>query len=280
MGAIGPRRGREPAAAARATRRIAAPRRDGRRRKRSRLVDIFEAEAHRCASTADLRRLLEDVTRELGFRYFALLHHASLRSNSAPLVRIDNYPSGWEHELVSRDLVADDPVHHASVRTNIGFAWTSLGALLPLNPRQHRILRESGRFGIGEGFTVPANVPGEPSGSCSFATRRGRRLPAKRLLCAELIGAHAFEAARRIHDYPSQSPPAHLSPRQLECLRLIAAGKTDWEIAQILDLSIETAHQYVKSARAAYDVVSRTQLVVHGLRDAWISFDDAIPPSG
>ena len=127
---------------------------------------------------------------------------------------------------------------------------------------------------------MPANVPGEPSGSCSFAVRAGRGLPRNRLLCAELIGAHAFRAARRIHDYPGRSLHPHLSRRELECLRLVAAGKTDWEIAAILGLSVETAHHYVKSARAAYDVVSRTQLVVYGLRDAWISFEDAIPPDG
>jgi LuxR family quorum-sensing system transcriptional regulator CciR len=63
-------------------------------------------------------------------------------------------------------------------------------------------------------------------------------------------------------------------------LRLVALGKTDWEIATILSLSPETARQYVKRARAAYDVVSRTQLVVYGLRDAWITFEDAIPAKG
>jgi LuxR family quorum-sensing system transcriptional regulator CciR len=63
-------------------------------------------------------------------------------------------------------------------------------------------------------------------------------------------------------------------------LRLVALGKTDWEIAKILGLSLHTARQYVKSARAAYDTVSRTQLVAYGLRDAWISFEDAIPPNG
>jgi LuxR family quorum-sensing system transcriptional regulator CciR len=250
-----------------------------RSRKRSRLVDRFEGEANRCRTDADLRRLLGDATRELGFDYFALLHHASLRFATSPFVRIDNYPERWEQELVGKGLVEHDPVHHASVRTNIGFAWSRLGELLRLSGRQRGILERSGRFGIGEGFTVPANVPGEPSGSCSFAVRRGRRLPAGRLLCAELVGAHAFEAARRIHGYPAHGAPPRLSRRELECLRLIAAGKTDWEIATILGLSPETAHQYVKRARAAYDVVSRAQLVVYALRDAWISFDDAIPPN-
>jgi LuxR family quorum-sensing system transcriptional regulator CciR len=244
------------------------------------LVDAFAAEARRCRTDGDLRRLLDDVTRELGFRYFALLHHASLRWGAAPTIRIDNYPGDWEQELIARDLVADDPVHHASVRTNVGFQWSELGRLLPLSRRQHRILRSSRGFGLGEGFTIPANVPGEPSGSCSFATRAGQRLPEHRLLCAELIGAHAFGAARRIHDYPARASHPHLSRRELECLRWVAAGKTDWEIAAILGLSPETAHQYVKHARGVYDVVSRTQLVVCGLRDALISFDDAIPPSG
>jgi LuxR family quorum-sensing system transcriptional regulator CciR len=72
-------------------------------------------------------------------------------------------------------------------------------------------------------------------------------------------------------------PRPRLSRREVECLRLVALGKTDWEIAVILGLSTETARQYVKRARAAYDTVSRTQLVVFGLRDAWISFEDVAP---
>jgi LuxR family quorum-sensing system transcriptional regulator CciR len=174
----------------------------------------------------------------------------------------------------------DDPVHLASARTNIGFAWAELDRLITLANHHRHILRRSGRFGLGEGFTVPANVPGEPCGSCSFAMRRGLDLPLQRLMCAELIGAHAFRAARRIHDYPAAGVHPQLSPRERQVLHLLAAGKTDWEIGKILGISVETAHQYVKRARSAYDVVSRTQLVVHGLRDAWISFDDAIPPNG
>src|SRR3954462_9889898 len=127
-------------------------------------------------------------------------------------------------------------------------------------------------------MTVPVNVPGEPGGSCSVAVRRGAELPRQRLQCAELIGVHAFAAARRLLGRPRLSSAPHLSGRELQCLRLVAAGKTDMEIAIILGISSETARQYVKRARAAYDVVSRTQLVVLGLRDDRISFDEAIDP--
>jgi LuxR family quorum-sensing system transcriptional regulator CciR len=246
----------------------------------SRLIDQFDQKAATCLCDADLRALLDDMARELGFRFFALLHHASLSRGSGRLVRIDNYPEGWEEELIASGLASDDPVHLASTRVATGFCWEKLGKFLPLSRNHREILARSRRHGIGAGFTVPANVPGEPSGSCSFAVRLGRELPRRRLLCAEQIGAHAFETARRIHHYPEAREHPRLSRRQLQCLRLVARGKTDWEIATILGIGVETVHLYVKRARAAYDVVSRTQLVVQTLLDGTISFDDAIPPDG
>lgn len=224
--------------------------------------------------------MLEEATRELGFHYFALLHHASLASPRPGLIRIDTYPEGWERELAAHGLIGADPVHLACARTNIGFAWFELPGLVAIDAKGREIFERSRCFDIGEGFTVPVNVPGEPAGSCSFAMRAGAELPAERLLCAEQIGAHAFRAARRLHDYPASARCPHLSRRERQCVRLLAAGKTDWEIAAILGISVETCHQYVKRARAAYDVVSRAQLVACVLRDAVVSYDEAIPPNG
>jgi len=244
----------------------------------SRLIDYFEAKAALCTSALELKALLDDTSRELGFDHFALLHHKSLVRHGSCLIRIDNYPSGWEDEMRSHGLIGHDPVHHASARTNVGFAWHELPGLVTVAGRERELLALARRFGIGDGFTVPANVPGEPAGSCSFAVRTGGRLPLGRLLCAEQVGAHAFRIARALHDYPRIARPPRLSRRELQCVRLLASGKSDWEIAAILGISVETAHQYVKRARAAYDVVSRAQLVACGLRDALVSFDDAVPP--
>ena len=219
-----------------------------------------------------------DITKELGFRNFALLDHSSLSANQSGLVRLDNYPQEWVEELLVKDLASDDPVHLASRRTNSGFGWSELSSLIRLEPRHKAILQRSRHYGIGSGFTVPANVPGEPSASCSFALP-GAELPLERLRCIELVGAHALRAARRLRPVAPRPQRPRLSRRELQCLRLIALGKTDWEISRILGLSIETAHQYVKRARAAYGSPSRAQLVAYGLRDQWISFEDAIPPN-
>jgi LuxR family transcriptional regulator, quorum-sensing system regulator CciR len=240
-----------------------------------RLSDHFAEAARSCGDLRLLGPLVEDAARELGFDHYALLDHASLSPPNGRLLRIDNYPDDWVEEMVASGYARDDPVHLASRRTNAAFSWCDLGALIRIGPRHDRILDRARHHGLVRGLTVPANVPGEPSASCSFAVRGKRAMPSARLRCAELIGVHALCAARRLR--PAIARP-HLSRRETDCLKLVALGKTDWEIARILGLSLHTARQYVKRARAAYDTVSRTQLVVYGLRDAWISFEEAIPP--
>jgi DNA-binding CsgD family transcriptional regulator len=244
------------------------------------LVAQFDQAAVACSSWPELCHLVDAAVRDLGFEYCALLHHASLSGPGAGLIRFDTYPAGWSREIEAQGLASDDPVHLASARTHLGFRWDAIDRLVPLTSRHRDILARGARYGIGGGFTVPANVPGEPTGSISLAVRRGRTVPARHLPLAELIGAHAFGAARRMHGYPAGGSRPHLSRREVQCLRLVAAGKTDWEIGRVLGITEATARQYVKRARSAYDVVGRAQLVVHGLRDGWIGFGDAIPPSG
>jgi len=240
-----------------------------------RFSDRFAEAAQSCTDLLRLSDLLKDATHELGFHFYALLDHSSLSGRGAEVLRIDNYPEEWATEILSLGYGAHDPVHLASRRTNIAFAWSELGRLIKLDRRHSLILARSRHFGLGPGLTMPANVPGEPSASCSFAVRAGCELPSGPLHGAALIGAHALCAARRLR--PRAERP-HLSRREIQCLRLVALGKTDWEIARILGLSPHTASQYVKRARAAYDTISRTQAVVSALRDGWIDFDDSIPP--
>ena len=52
-----------------------------------------------------------------------------------------------------------------------------------------------------------------------------------------------------------------LSPRQIECLRLAAAGQTSLEIAATLGLSSRTVDQYVGEACERLKVRNRVQAV-------------------
>ena len=231
--------------------------------------DLRAAEAE-----CDLRFLLAEISAELGFAHFALAHHVDLRPGSREAIRIHNYPDEWAQYHDEQHLGRSDPVHRACQLTAVGFTWSELPRMMRLTPRDLSVLSAAATQGIGDGFTVPAHVPGELNGSCSFATAPGVRLPADKLAMAQLVGAFAFEAARRLtrvrHGFESISP--HVSNRERECLVWIARGKSDSEIATILGISPETVHQYVKHVRATYDVVSRSQLVARALFAGTISF--------
>lgn len=54
-------------------------------------------------------------------------------------------------------------------------------------------------------------------------------------------------------------PMAKLSPREAECLELVATGKADSEIGPILGISPHTAHEYIGSALNKLGAVSRAQ---------------------
>lgn len=233
-----------------------------------------------CAAVSDqssedaLWELLAEMTRRMGFRHFALVHHVDLHAQGSAVHLVD-YPARWVEAFQARRLYASDPIHRASHRTTIGFAWSDLASLIPLTAADRTILAEAREAGLGEGFTVRAHVPGEANGSCSFAMAASKEIDREQLPLVQLVGCFAFEAGRRLarRNLPPSDRPL-LTDRQAECVALVGRGKTDWEISQILGIGQETVIQHVKDARDRYGVTKRTLLAIRALFDGQISFAD------
>ena len=226
-----------------------------------------------------LSRLVGDFARDIGFDYFSLFQHDRRRTRDQNHILITNYPESWVERSRSLRYYADDPVFTAGSRTSVGFLISNVPKMLELTQRQKRTLDESRKAGLGDGYSVPAHIPGEAAGLCTFIVKTGRALPTGRLPMAQLAGAFAYEAGRRIRT--AQEPVAlqtrvALTERQLECILLIARGKSDWEIATILGLKEETVTEHVNEARRRYGVGRRAQLVVRALIDAHITLQDAV----
>lgn len=71
-------------------------------------------------------------------------------------------------------------------------------------------------------------------------------------------------------DEDTQSIYSPLSPRELQVLELIAAGRTNKEIAVQLDISNQTVKNHVSSILRKLAVNDRTQAVVYAMRRGWI----------
>jgi DNA-binding NarL/FixJ family response regulator len=79
-------------------------------------------------------------------------------------------------------------------------------------------------------------------------------------------------------DEDTQSIYSPLSPRELQVLELVAAGRTNKEIALQLDISNQTVKNHVSSILRKLAVNDRTQAVVYAMRRGWIKV--ALPGEG
>jgi LuxR family quorum-sensing system transcriptional regulator CciR len=226
-----------------------------------------------------LEERLIRMTRDLGFDHFALGHHVDLRASAEDALRLSNYQSEWIERALTERYYANDPIHRASTRTATGFLWSDVAKLIHLTRRDREILKAARGYGLSEGFTVPVHVPGEYRGTCSFGASSFERLVLNALPLATMISSYAFEAGRRIlrdqRQMPSQSDAVPiLTDRQHDALVLVARGKADSEIAQLLGISPATAHEHVENIRRAYGNAQRPYLVVRALFDGQISYGE------
>ena len=101
-------------------------------------------------------------------------------------------------------------------------------------------------------------------------------MPHHGLPLAQLVGAFAFEGARRVWSVrkSDQSPQPSLTDRQRDCVLWAARGKGDWEISRILCVSEETVARHIRDACERYCVNKRTSLIIRTLFDGTLTFGD------
>lgn len=224
-----------------------------------------------------LNDALAQICDHMGIRYFALSHHVDF--TSAPrAVRIHNYPDGWEEWYDANRLSLSDPIHRASHYTAHGFYWRDVPHLIPLSRNDHQLLKRGRRVGLGDGVTVPAHVPGEAKGSCTFVAALGTPLPDNALPWAQIVGLFAFEGARRIARRRPGLPLPRVSERQRQCIALAGRGFSNRRIARHLGVGEQTVMEHLREARARLGVGTRTELVINLLVDGELCLDDVVLP--
>ncbi len=93
----------------------------------------------------------------------------------------------------------------------------------------------------------------------------GRALPLEQALAEATIELDTA-AAPATSPGAKTSTAAGLTPREVEVLRLLAAGKTDREIGETLFVSRRTAATHVRNVLAKLDVGSRSAAAAHAVR--------------
>jgi DNA-binding NarL/FixJ family response regulator len=87
--------------------------------------------------------------------------------------------------------------------------------------------------------------------------------------------AVAAVVVRHLAEKEPPEEPAHpLTDRELEVLRAAAQGLTNYDIAQQLTISVRTVEAHLTHVYNKLGVSSRTEAVVHAMRQGWIPPED------
>lgn len=235
-------------------------------------IDLFD-------SHDTLVDTLSSICHQAGFTYFAISHHGDFADAGPNLIRMHNYPSEFAAYHDAQGLGLRDPVHRMSQLRGCGFLWYALPGLLPnFGSADERVLARARRSGIGEGYTKPFHVPGERSGSCSFAVSPGLTFPRHQIPLAEALGSFTFEAARTLSNRSRHTAlrSGWLTERERQIVMWLGHGKELKEIARILRISPNTVNDHLKHARARYGVHKSSLLVVCALLTGSITYSELL----
>lgn len=216
-----------------------------------------------CADMASLAGFYAEAIAPFGFTNSVISAYLPTDKGPAPHLYFANTPEAWARDYLKHGMQSVDSVISESRLRIAPFTWSELRVDVPL-PREEIPLRQMvTEWGLRDGFVVPIHGPGGYLGVASLvSTRELPPLASELRAWLHVVSLLTHERCRTLEGRnPRYQPIEPLTTRERDCLRWVGAGKSDWEIGRILDISPSTVKFHVERARRKLGVHSRAQAV-------------------
>jgi DNA-binding CsgD family transcriptional regulator len=212
-------------------------------------------------------RISLGFAKNIGFKFFAFSTTYQIKTDHFNTVQLNNYPTDWNIEYEQKKFSAIDPVVAHCNHSRLPVLWTE--ELFSKTPWLWDALEKQG---LQHGWSQ--SVHDEDSGVCSILSLARSHCPITAYELYENLGFSVF-IGRHLHALIAQTLPRksakpavpHLSPREIDVLKLAADGKTAYESARILNLSARTVNFHVQSAILKLGVNNKISAVIAASKD-------------
>jgi LuxR family transcriptional regulator, quorum-sensing system regulator BjaR1 len=223
-----------------------------------------------CRSFDDVTSTFSKACGFLGAKAFIICDIPAHAPPGRNEVYASGWDSAWEDRYASKNYGRWDPVPNHVYRTVNPFYWHEVGQSERKDSTGYHIMNEARyEFGMEDGYCIPIHGLHGTAGLVSVASDlQNWKLGEREDAILHLIGIYAFEAVRKLRqglNSPGGGGPK-LSPRELECTRWLAEGKTTWEMAKIMGIAQETVREYIKSASRKMETCTQAHLVARAHR--------------
>ncbi|WJF91902.1 LuxR family transcriptional regulator [Paraburkholderia bonniea] len=192
----------------------------------------------------------------------AILPRPGLRLEDA-FVRT-TYSASWRQAYIKQGLAHIDPtVQHCATKSSPLIWSPTVFSTLP----QQSMYEEARAHGLRAGITLPIHGPKQEAGMLCFVSDSNpteefwnhldKALP-NLVLLRDLI----IDSSQQHLNTHAQALLPKLTPRERECLKWTARGKSTWEISHILNCSEAVVDFHMKNIRTKFGVNSRRAAAV------------------
>ena len=229
----------------------------------------------RCQSSQQLDGLLQGLRDLVPFQaaLTAMTPNGPEGLTAGPVL---DYPGPYLAELHRQRLVEVDPIVRRNFSSFDLQYWADTFACLP-DPRCREMLAirslcedfgfKEAHEGHGYGYGVRSQFAAGGSLFCFHGLRRSRRT--EQILRFAIPHLHqAMAAAARCREATVQ-----LTPREIEVLQWVRAGKSNWEISAILSISERTAKFHLANVCGKLGASTRAHAVAIAMQQGLLSVE-------
>jgi LuxR family quorum sensing-dependent transcriptional regulator len=204
----------------------------------------------------------------LGVELFCLNKCANPGQKFDDVLLASRVPAEWMDLYVRENYVWHDPSQRHVKLTVHPYEWKDAPYDPEREPKVRDFVRRAHDFKVDNGLVVP--IPG-PTGCVGQVFMGGGnfRFSNHDMPTLHLMALYAFDRVERLSGNVMTKP--NFSARQREILMWTAAGKTAWEIGEILKISQRTVEWHLRTMAEKLGTLNRMQTVMVALREQLIS---------
>jgi LuxR family transcriptional regulator, quorum-sensing system regulator LasR len=205
-----------------------------------------------------------------GYRYAML---AIFQSHDTPIELRNAYlhtnlPDAYVREYDGRRYGEIDPIVLHCIARSTPLAWSS-GVFV--GERQVELYREMHRRGLHSGIVLPYHGPCAEFGFLSFGGDEAMPRPdVAELAYFRDLAMEVFSGFQR-KGYAVKHQDIEITSRELECLKWCAAGKSSWDIAQLMNCTEATVNFHFANIRRKFGASSRRMAVIKAIQLGFLS---------
>lgn len=212
----------------------------------------------RCASIDDVVSSLTCFVERFGFETITIAQLVSPARAGQSQFSISNWPEDYVKDRKSRNVFVHDPIIKQAIRTKAPFSWEDVYRKSDKFGRD--IIDEARQFTRKNGLLIPIHLYDQTPGCVSVGADK-IDITKQQISWIDVVCMQAYS---KILGFLGPQPfeiHAELTPREIDVVHYGAAGKTNWEISEILELSEHTVRDYFRTTAKKLNTVSRTHTI-------------------